>query len=215
VATDTHEMVLIHRFIRREIGLLPELVLHAPPGNGARTRLIAQHGLELLDTIHVHHDGEDRLLWPLLLSRAALEASVIERMQGQHADVDAGTTQVRGLLVQWQGGGDADVAAALARAVEKLNTTLSAHLDEEEGRILPLAAAHLSPSEWAGLGQHSARHTPRKRLLRLLGQVLEDADETERRDFLRNLPPPPKILWRLVGHRQYATYVQRVRSDVA
>jgi hemerythrin-like domain-containing protein len=212
---DTHEMVIIHRFIRRELRLLPALVMSVPPGQVKRSTLIAQHGLDLLDQIRIHHTGEDELLWPRLLERARPGIQMVERMQDQHADFDAAAGPVRELLTRWAAKADADGAAQLANAAEKLEKVLLSHLDEEEEHILPLAAAHLSAAEWNQLGEHGVRNTPRNRLLRQLGQILEDTSETERRAFLRKLPPPPRVLWATVGRRQYARYVQRIRAGVA
>jgi hypothetical protein len=212
---DTHEMVLVHRSFRRELGLLPALVLHVLPGDSARRRMIARHGLELLDSIHVHHSGEDDLLWPLLLDRAGPDAELVERMQGQHAGIATMTAQVRDLLNRWRSTADPDTGARLAGAAEKLAAMVSAHLDEEEQRVLPLAAVHVSAAEWARLGEHGARHTPRHLLLRQLGQILEDAGQAERDGFLGNLPAPPRILWKLIGRRRYAGYIQRIRADLS
>jgi hemerythrin-like domain-containing protein len=211
---DTHEMVVIHRFIRRELGLLPVLLRGVPAGDSSRTRMIARHGLDLLDAIRIHHSGEDELLWPLLLERSRPAAELVERMQAQHADIDASARAVREHLARWGNDADPDTAAQVASHAEKLQKVLAGHLDEEEERILPIAGQVMSAAEWALLGKHGVSHTPRNRLLRQLGQILEDTSETERRDFLSNLPPPPRILWAVVGRRQYASYIRQIRADI-
>jgi len=38
-------------------------------GDVARARIVGRHVRLLLDLLHVHHGGEDRLLWPLLLTQ--------------------------------------------------------------------------------------------------------------------------------------------------
>jgi hypothetical protein len=110
---------------------------------------------------------------------------------------------------------DPGTAAQAAGQAEKLETALSAHLDEEEQRILPIAGRVMSAAEWARLGKHGVSHTPRNRLLRQLGQILEDTTEAERRDLLRTLPLPPRLLWATVGRRQYADYVRQIRADIS
>ena len=211
---DTHEMVIIHRFIRRELRLLPALVRSVPAGNAPRVRMIAQHGLDLLDAIHIHHGGEDKLLWPLLLERSRPDAGLLERMRVQHTGIDASVRSARECLLRWENDPDSDAAAQAASHAEKLEELLTAHLDEEEERILPLAAKVMSTAEWALLGKHGVSHTPRNRLLRQLGQILEDTSQAERRDFLRRLPPPPRILWAALGRRQYAAYIRQIRQDI-
>jgi hypothetical protein len=64
---DTRDMLLIHRVIRREIGRLPGLFRTA--GDPARAARITAHASEMLDFLHVHHTGEDELLWPALRRR--------------------------------------------------------------------------------------------------------------------------------------------------
>jgi hypothetical protein len=45
---DTHEMVLIHRVIRREFGQLPRL-FRSTAGDRARSKVIGAHAREMLD----------------------------------------------------------------------------------------------------------------------------------------------------------------------
>jgi hypothetical protein len=84
---DTHEMVLIHRVIRREFGRLPRLFRSAADDR-ARSEIIGTHAREMLDFLHTHHTGEDELLFPLLRERAALDPELMDRMDAQHAQVN-------------------------------------------------------------------------------------------------------------------------------
>jgi hypothetical protein len=45
-----------------------------------------------------------------------------------------------------------------------------------------------------------------------LGMILEDASAEEERDFLTKMPAPVRLVWKLIGRRQYAAYVQNVRA---
>jgi len=84
---DTHEMVLMHRVIRREFGQLPRLFRSAA-NNRARSKVVGAHAREMLDFLHTHHTGEDELLFPLLRERATLDPELMDRMDAQHAQVD-------------------------------------------------------------------------------------------------------------------------------
>jgi len=79
---DTHEMVLIHRVIRREFGQLPRLFRSAA-NDRARSKVIGAHTREMLDFLHTHHTGEDELLFPLLRERAALDPELMDRMEAE------------------------------------------------------------------------------------------------------------------------------------
>jgi hypothetical protein len=45
----------------------------------------------------------------------------------------------------------------MAARIEAAGYVLTAHLAEEEDRVLPLAAAHFSQREWDALGKHGWR----------------------------------------------------------
>ena len=49
---------------------------------------------------------------------------------------------------------------------------LAEHLDTEERDLLPLAAAHLTPAQWAAVGAAGAASVPRSKLLLVFGMFL-------------------------------------------
>jgi hemerythrin-like domain-containing protein len=209
-----HEMVLIHRVFRREFTLAPELVLSIGPLDRRGVARVAGHLRFVLLGLHVHHSGEDELLWPLLTKRAQLAAALMARMQSQHDDLSLATSEVQELLSGWPVSADPTAAAALVAALARLRELLIAHLDEEEQRVLPLVTTYIAPVEWGRLAEHGFAHMPKSVLFRQLGAILEDADPTERRDFLASVPPPVRVLWRAVGHRRYARYIGQIRRGI-
>ena len=87
---DTRDMLVVHAALRREFGLAPGLVRGVADGDVARARIVGGHVRLLLDLLHVHHGGEDRLLWPLLLVRVPAQLTpVIELMERQHRQIEA------------------------------------------------------------------------------------------------------------------------------
>jgi Hemerythrin HHE cation binding domain len=176
--------------------------------------VIAGHARALLDALHVHHSGEDELLWSKLLDRASPSQDLVARMQAQHEEAAAAARSVRDLLDRWEGTPDPGIGHRLADEAQALSKVLIAHLDEEESSILPLAARHLSSAEWEKLGEHGMSHTPRNRLLILLGQILEDTSDAERHAFLAKLPLPPRLLWAATGRHQYRRYTRRIRGHL-
>src|SRR5689334_20924962 len=69
--TDVHDMVVVHKAFRRELRLIPELVRAVPAGDTTRAAVVAGHARLVLQGLHLHHTGEDELLWPKLLQRDA------------------------------------------------------------------------------------------------------------------------------------------------
>ncbi len=98
----TQEMVMIHRVFRRELGLLPDLIRRVEPGDTARVALLADAVNDLLSGLHVHHTGEDALLWPKLLVRAEPDGALIGRMQLQHEQVAVRVESAGKRLGEWR-----------------------------------------------------------------------------------------------------------------
>jgi Hemerythrin HHE cation binding domain len=199
---DTRDMLLIHRVIRREIGRLPGLF--RTTGDQARAARITAHASEMLDFLHVHHTGEDELLWPVLRRRIRLDDDLIDRMEAQHGQIAEAIADVRSCLPSWARTADPEAGERMAARLESVGDVLTAHLAEEEQRILPFASAHFSQGEWDALGKHGFAAIPGKRRLVILGHILAEADDAERQRFLRQVPAPARLAFTLIGRRQHA-----------
>jgi len=210
---DTHDMVIVHRVFRREFHLLPDLISRVAEGNTERAAVVAEHLTDLTSGLHHHHEGEDDLLWPLLLERATLQTDLVHRMESQHAALSTSLDQVDKLAPAWAATANATDRDALAKAVREASVILDEHMGEEEREILPLARQHLTAEQWNKLGERGAKsiQDKRKRLL-FLGMLLEETSPEEARDFMHHIPPPVRVIWKLVGRRQYAAYIRLIRS---
>jgi hypothetical protein len=207
------EMAAVHRVFRREFRMLPELVRAVPAGDTGRARVIADHTRLILSMLHMHHSGEDALLWPLLLERAKPARDLVERMQAQHANVDKLINRLGPILDRFAttaGGGD-----ELAGTLEELRVVLVDHLNLEEAQVVPLAEQHLSASEWNRMGQRGVREVRRRELPLVFCAVLEEADEKEREILLNVLPAPARVAVTTVGAVHYRRYISRVRQGRA
>jgi hemerythrin-like domain-containing protein len=209
---DVHDMVVVHRVFRRELNLLPELVVAVPPGDVARAGVVADHARLVLAGLHLHHTSEDDLLWPLLLERAAVAADEVHRMQIQHGAVDRLVDQVVIVLDRWEAEARPAVADELADVLDELRACVVVHLDEEEATILPLAARTVTAEEWAAIGAAGVAKMTRSQRPLMLGAVIEDASPDERRELLAVLPSPVRLLMRTWGPWHYRRYITRVRA---
>jgi hemerythrin-like domain-containing protein len=209
---NVHEMVVIHRVFRRELAAVPRLVRETPAGDTERARIVGDHVALVLETLHVHHTGEDELLWPLLLDRAAPSAELVHTMEDQHHRVEELIAGLDAALPGWVADPTTERAERLAALLEELRAALLDHLDLEEREILPVVARHLTIAEWNALGEHGKDHTPRKHLPLVFGAILEDADDGERAELLATVPAPIRFFLRTAGARQYRRYITRVRG---
>jgi hemerythrin-like domain-containing protein len=211
-APDTHEMVVVHRIFRRELGLLPRLVRGVADGDTARAAIIAGHATDVLTALHHHHTGEDELLWPLLHERATMDTAVVERMELQHEAAAALIEQADELLPRWAASADRTLGDSLAGTLGALEEVLLLHLREEEQHILPLADRYVSAAEWNRLAENGRAAMPKDKQLIFLGAVLEDAEPDERAKLIGGMPLTARVLWFLVGRRVYGRYVRSVRG---
>ena len=210
--TDVHDMVVVHRAFRREFRLLPELVRRVPPGDTARAAVLAAHARMVLTGLHLHHTSEDALLWPKLIERCTPEADLIYRMEAQHHRVEVAVERLGPALDRWEVEARPAVTEEVASGFDDLRAGLLEHLDDEEQEILPLAARHITPEEWAQLGEAGVKKMRKKDLPIMFGAVTEEATPEERAEMLRVVPPPVRFLLKTVYARKYRRYISRVRG---
>ncbi len=208
---DTHDMVLTHRVIRREIGQLPRL-FRAAANDPARSKIIGGHAREMLDFLHTHHTGEDLLLFPLLRERRVLDPELMDRMDAQHAQVNDAVVAVNAELPSWTPSADAATGERMAARIDTTMATLNGHLDEEEQKLLPVVSVTLTQSEWDALAKHSISAIPLTRRLLTLGYMTEETDDAERHKFMQVLPAPVRLAYNLIGHRQFTRDTTAVRG---
>ena len=208
---DTHEMVLIHRVIRREIGELPRLFRSAA-NDPARSKIIGAHAREMLHFLHTHHSGEDELLFPLLRERAALDPELMHRMDAQHAQVNDAVAAISAELPAWTASADVAVGERMAARIDATMPTLIDHLAEEEQKLLPVVSFTLTQPEWDALGKHGMNSIPVTRRLVILGYITEETDDAERQRFMQVVPAPARLAYKLIGHRQFTRETAAIRG---
>ncbi|MCO6003463.1 hemerythrin domain-containing protein [Actinoallomurus purpureus] len=203
---ETAQMKVIHKALRREFRLLPDLVAGVAAGDTGRAGRIAGHASLILGMLHEHHESEDELLWPLLRARVPLEESLLQAMEVQHQTVAALVGMIQPDLPAWSRTADLSTRDRLTGHLRQLHTALEEHLALEETAVLPLIHEHLTVPEWLA-PQHAAMKKGPSGLaakLILAGAVLEDATPGEQAWFLSTMPPPARVLWRVFGTRLYS-----------
>ena len=99
---DVQEMVVVHRAFRREAGAAAGYVRTTPEGDTRRAKVVADHLRLCMAGLEMHHTGEDVVLWPLLLERAAPSTGLVETMQAQHHAVDTHIEAITPALTAWE-----------------------------------------------------------------------------------------------------------------
>jgi hemerythrin-like domain-containing protein len=210
---DTWDMLLVHRVFRRDFRMLPALVRGVAEGDTARAETVGFHLEHLGNGLHHHHTAEDELLWPLLLARATPHTDLINRMEAQHHRLHEPLTRITEINPRWRRTAAVHDRDELADVIAQASVALDEHLGDEEQEILPLAAAHVSQAEWDKLGERGRESIPKGKLaLVFLGSIFEEATPAEKARFLRDLPAPARVVWRLFGDRAWGSYRDKLRQ---
>jgi hemerythrin-like domain-containing protein len=212
---DTSSMVVVHRVFRREFRLLHQMVGAVEAADVDRSAFVAKHLTEMVTALHHHHTGEDELLWPLLLERAALPSELLERMERQHETIGDLLDGVVALVPGWSTRADRATRDVLVGLLDQVSAGLAEHLDDEESQVLPVVEQHVTEQEWDRLAKRGMNGMSKPRLLVFLGYSLEDATGEERSAFLAKVPAPARLAYRVVGHRRYLRESARLRQGVA
>ncbi|MFI7608081.1 hemerythrin domain-containing protein [Micromonospora sp. NPDC049366] len=208
---DVRDMYMAHAAMRREFGLLPQLVRDVAPGDTRRAEVVGAHADLMCLILHTHHEGEDLLLWPRLRERGGAEAeAIVPTMEAQHHAIEAAHAQVVALLPAFRA--TARGGEALAEALDALRAALIEHMDLEEREILPLAEKHVTAAEWKGLGEHGMRHAPKKILPLVFGIAMYEGDPEVVKAVLAEAPGPARLIMPILAPRLYASHARRVHG---
>lgn len=201
---DGMEMRVVHNGFLWGYRRAPGLVRTTQAGDVGRSAYVGQWLADLDASLHVHHEGEDTLLWSRLEQRAPACALHVGQMRAQHAQVLAILEAAGPLLDAWRTSADPATGERLAAEYERMLDVLVVHLRREVVEIVPVVEKVLTADEWRALGDHAMGAIPKSRLMPQLGMLLAMAAPADRTAFWRALPRPVRVLFRVAGKRQYA-----------
>ena len=209
---NTRDMLGIHQVFRDAFGLAPQLVGSVCNDHFDRVDAVASYYANVLAMLHAHHEGEDELIWPRLLERAPEQAELIARMQSDHAGLLEALSESERRLADWRAEPDIDRGASLAAALATLGVLCAAHFDEEERKVLPLAAEVCTVEEWGELPGHAMRSFTGDRIWLVLGLVQEQMTIEARAEMEAAMPAPVREMWQGTGRAQFEEFITALRG---
>jgi hemerythrin-like domain-containing protein len=213
---DTSEMLMVHRLFRRLFGEAPDLIRRVPDSETERIQHVGDHLLLIVASLHGHHRSEDTLLWDQLSSRAPSCAIHVGLMRRQHAEIGHALDALETAVPAWRAAPSASTREPVLAALDAVLAGLGQHLGDEERLILPPVGETFTQREWNRLGERARAETPRSMQFVQLGFLLDALEPAERAEFERQvLPTPARVLYRLVGQRQYRNYRRKVYGTAA
>ncbi len=207
------DMRILHNAFLWAYEQAPGLVRSTPAKDRARSEVVGQWVADIDATLHTHHESEDTLLWGKLEQRAPACALHVAQMRAHHAQVAELLEETDPLRTRWRATADPTVGEQLADAYERMLAVLKVHLRREVVEIVPVAERVVTEAEWTQMGEHSVNAIPKSRLLPQLGMLLANSTPAERQAFYAGMPFSVKVLWRVVGRRQYAKQFRQLFPD--
>lgn len=211
---DVRDMKIVHETFRRAYDESAELVRANPVPSPERVTFLADHIDFGIGMLHHHHESEDELLYPLLVERAPDQAAMVMEVEHQHTQVTSAIEAASAACATWRRQPSAQTGQSLAAALNDLNAILQPHLDDEESKIVPLAAVTLTKKEWVAMGEHSRAAIPRDRMPVAFGMLLEPLDDSDRAFMKAELPAPIRLLYPLLIQRPWNKYKETLLHGV-
>jgi hypothetical protein len=181
--------------------------------DAARAALVANYYENVLSFLEAHHDGEEKLVFPLLRDRCDGADALIDELDEQHQEALDLLGSARDSLAAWPSGGAAGQQATQESLVA-LGTHLELHLTNEETNALPLAAEYLSPEEWGALPGHGMAAFQGDKIWLILGLIRERMNDEQRAAMLEHMPPPAVEMWTGFGQQAFKDLSNEVVVDV-
>ncbi len=206
---DTTDMLAVHQALRESLGSAPRLIRAVGASDDGRVGLISNYFDNVLDFLHVHHEGEEQLVFPLLRERCPDQIDLLDHMASQHEDVVELVQRSDAALAAW-GSGNAQAQEDAAIALGVLGEQLGQHLAEEERDVLPLASEHLSLEEWGALPGHAMGSFTGDKIWLILGLIRDRMSQDQRDQMLAHMPPPAVEMWTSMGEQAYQNLIAEV-----
>ncbi|MDX2816171.1 hemerythrin domain-containing protein [Streptomyces sp. PA03-5A] len=208
---DIRDMLVVHEAFRRAYGKMPSLVLAVSSGDTARAAVVADHIELIKEFLHLHHKGEDELLWPKLIARATQDvAPTLALMEEQHTQIDGLIATCSSSLVRWRRNAAASDRDQLAAALRALGEELTAHLAVEETEVLPIVDRYITAAEWHALGDHAINGLPKRKLPIVFGMLASLAEPAVVTLMLASAPLVPRIIMPVLGPRAFASHARKI-----
>ena len=208
--TNVSDMLAVHKALLGSLNSIPGYVAEAGL-DAERVEMIGSFNENVIEFLHVHHTGEDELIYPVLEERCVENRSELERIETQHQPMNTLMDDARFAIAAWRDNPSSDNAEAVIDAVNSITQALRPHLDEEEAIVLPIAAKWMSPEEWGRLPGHAMMSFRADKPWLALGLVREQLGQEQRDQMLEGMPPEMRTMWIQQMEPAFNTFIADVR----
>jgi hemerythrin-like domain-containing protein len=209
---EVRDMAIVHRLFRQAYDEAARLVRADPTPSPGRVMFLADHIDLVLGGLHSHHRDEDELLYPKLIQRVPEQAPMTEQVEHEHQVIATALDAASAACATWRQRPSVETGEALAAALDHLNEVVQPHLDDEEQKVVPLAAVTLTQQEWDAMGKRGMNSVPRNKRAIAAGMMLEPLDAADRAYMMKHVPAPLRMLFPIMIERPWKKYASTLRT---
>ncbi len=209
--TDVSDMYAVHKALLGALDAAPECVAKAGI-DSKRVEVAGSFCENVIEFLHVHHTGEDELIYPVLEERCAESRSELERINDQHKLLHAPMDAGRSAVATWRAAPSTDNAQVVIDAIASIVEPLRPHLAEEETVLLPIASKWMSPEEFGRLPGHHMMSFRADKPWLMMGLVREQLDQEHRDGMLAGMPPEMRTMWTEQMEPAFNAFIAEVRE---
>jgi hemerythrin-like domain-containing protein len=138
-----------HRALARMLGAMQALIARYREAGVERNFKLFDAMLRYIENVpdRLHHPKEDEVLFAALMRRSDDGKKLVARLERDHAKGEPMIAALRGAFQAFSYG-TVNGLNLLATAVDEFAEFYWDHMRTEEEKLLPLAAAHLTPEDW-------------------------------------------------------------------
>jgi Hemerythrin HHE cation binding domain len=158
--------------------------------------------------LHTHHEHEDSDFFPMIGSASPDQLPLIEQLEHEHQELVALLDAVDDAVAALVADPNEDTRRGVHDTIAAVRETLVPHLDIEDEKLLPAAAATVDAKEWDEVSERALRATP-KADMPIVAGILDEVGRTFPRE--QQPPPPPlplRVMLALSWRRRYAEFVK-------
>ncbi|WP_372410330.1 hemerythrin domain-containing protein [Streptomyces luteireticuli] len=185
-------MLVSHDAFRRDIRRLEKSVARRSLDDPLARRRV-ETGWGILKTqLRIHHEGEDRDLWPRMakgLRHRTDVLSTLRELEEEHERLDPLLAGVDAVMADREASAD-----RLAEAVAALGECLESHLEHEEKEGFPYVREALSEKEWKAFLADQRSSLGFKGAAEFFPWMLDQATPDAVKKVHSFMPPPVRLL---------------------